>query len=69
MLNVFKRIFTAANFEAGFLMSILLLAFALVIAVMGWKILFIPITIVAIAVLGYITKYIMDKLTNLNNNK
>ena len=56
MLNVFKRIFTAANFEAGFLMSILLLAFALVIAVMGWKILFIPITIVAIAVLGTIVR-------------
>jgi len=61
MLNVFKRIFTAANFEAGFLMSILLLAFALVIAVMGWKILFIPITIVAIAVLGTIVRYAINK--------
>jgi hypothetical protein len=61
MKNVFKRIFTAANFEAGFLMSILLLAFALVISVMGWKILFIPITIIAIAVLGTIVRYAMNK--------
>jgi len=69
MLNVFKRIFTFANFEAGLLITILLLTIALSISVMGWKILFIPFTIVTIAVIGYITKYIMDKLTNLNNNK
>lgn len=67
MKNILKRIFTATNFEAGFLMSILLLAIALSISVLGWKILLIPFTIVAIAVIGLITKYIMDKLMDPDN--
>ena len=61
MKNILKRIFTAANFEAGFLMSILLLTIALSIAVLGWKIL-IPIAIVTIPFLGIFVRYVMSKL-------
>jgi uncharacterized membrane protein len=61
MKNVFKRIFTFVNFEAGLLITILLLTISLSISVMGWKILFIPITIIAIFLLGTIVRYAMDK--------
>jgi len=67
MKNILKRIFTAANYEAGLLVTILLLTIALSISVLGWKILLIPVAMIAIAVIGLITKFIMDKLMDPDN--
>lgn len=69
MKNFLKKIFTTKNYESGLLITILLCTITLAVSVLGWEILFIPIVIIAIAIIGSITNYIMNKLTDLNNNK
>ena len=69
MKNFLKKIFTTKNYESGLLITILLGTITLAVSVMGWQILLIPIVIIAIAIIGYITNYIMNKLTDLNNRK
>ena len=69
MKNFLKKIFTAKNYEAGLLITITLGTISVAVSVMGWKILLIPFVIIGVAVIGFLTNYIMNKLTNLNDNK
>lgn len=69
MKNFLKKLFTTKNYESGLLITILLGTITLAVSVMGWQILLIPFVIIAIAIVGFITNYIMNKLTDLNNNK
>lgn len=69
MKNFLKKIFTTKNYESGLLITILLGTITLAVSVMGWQILLIPIVIIGIAIVGSITNYIMNKLTDLNDNK
>ena len=69
MKNFLNKIFTAKNYEAGLLITITLGTISLAVSVMGWKILLIPFVIIGVAVIGFITNFIMNKLTDLNNNK
>lgn len=69
MKNFLRKIFTAKNFELGLLITILLGTISLAVSVMGWRLLLIPIGIIGIVTVGSITNYIMNKLTDLNDNK
>lgn len=69
MKNFLKKIFTTKNYEAGLLITITLGTISVAVSVMGWKILLVPFVIIGVAVIGFITNFIMNKLTDLNNNK
>lgn len=69
MKNFLNKIFTTKNYEAGLLITITLGTISLAVSVMGWKILLVPFVIIGVAVIGFITNFIMNKLTDLNNNK
>ena len=65
MKNFLKKIFTAENYKAGLFITILIGTITLSVSVLGWRILLIPFVIVGIAIIGFITNYIMNKLTGL----
>ena len=69
MKNIFNKIFTATNFVDGILIVLAIVFIALCVSILGRKILFIPIAIIVIPLVGFVTKYIMNKLMDLNNDK
>jgi hypothetical protein len=64
MENFLKKIFTGKNYEAGLLITISLVTIMIALSVMGWKLLLLPIAFIGVALIGFVTNYIMNKLNN-----